>query len=43
MPWPQNSRTTEKPCASAYFWMAWPISPSVAPLRTCSMPFHMQS
>ncbi|CUJ13145.1 Uncharacterised protein [Achromobacter sp. 2789STDY5608633] len=43
MPWPQNSRTTEKPLASACFWMALPISPSVAPFLTCWMPFHMHS
>ena len=27
MPWPQKSRTTEKRCASAKVWIAWPISP----------------
>ncbi len=30
-PWPQKSRTTEKRCASTKVWMAWPMSPTVAP------------
>ena len=29
MPWPQNSRTTLNPCASAWLWMAWPMSPEI--------------
>ena len=43
MPWPQNSRTTLKPRLSAWRWIAAPMSPSVAPGRTSSMPFHMHS
>ena len=43
MPWPQNSRTTEKPCFSAWAWIAEPISPSRAPGRTWRIPSHMHS
>ena len=43
MPWPQNSRTTLKPFFSACVWIAWPMSPIVAPGRTCWMPSHMHS
>ncbi len=43
MPWPQNSRTTEKPLYSAYIWIAWPMSPRRAPGLILAMPFHMAS
>ena len=38
MPWPQKSRTTLNRLASTKLWIAWPISPSVAPGRTASTP-----
>jgi hypothetical protein len=37
-PWPQKSRTTLMPCGSTKLWMAWPISPVVAPGFTAAMP-----
>ena len=43
MPWPQNSRTTEKPLLSAKVWIAWPMSPRWAPGLTLTMPFHIAS
>ena len=43
MPWPQNSRTTEKPLLSANFWMAQPMSPRRTPGFTWVMPCHMAS
>ena len=43
MPWPQNSRTTEKPWFSLKVWIEWPMSPSRAPGLTRTMPFHIAS
>ena len=43
MPWPQNSRTIEKPLFSAKLWIVWPMSPSRAPGFTLAMPFHIAS
>ena len=43
MPWPQNSRTTEKPLFSAKIWIAWPMSPRRTPGLTLTMPFHIAS
>src|SRR5262245_48804716 len=37
-PWPQKSRTTLMPCGSTKLWMAWPMSPVVAPGFTAAMP-----
>jgi len=43
MPWPQNSRTTDRPWFSTKVWMALPMSPSRAPGLTFRMPFHIAS
>ncbi len=43
MPWPQNSRTTEKPLLSVKIWIALPMSPRCAPGLTFTMPFHIAS
>ena len=43
MPWPQNSRTIEKPFDSAKVWIALPMSPRCAPGLTLAMPFHIAS
>ena len=43
MPWPQYSRTPEKRWPSAYSWIAWPMSPSVAPGFTARMPRNIAS
>ena len=40
MPWPQNSRTTEKPCPSACFWIVAPMSPRCAPGWTADAAPH---
>src|SRR3954453_7136774 len=37
-PWPQKSRTTLMACGSTKLWMAWPMSPVVAPGFTAAMP-----
>ena len=43
MPWPQNSRTTEKPLLSVKVWIAWPMSPRRTPGLTLTIPFHIAS
>ena len=43
MPWPQNSRTTEKPFFSANCWIEKPMSPRWMPGLTRMMPCHMAS
>ena len=47
MPWPPNSRTTEKPCAFAYAFTAAPTSPSSPhgsmAARPASMAFFVSS
>ena len=43
MPWPQNSRTTEKPFFSACFWITSPISPRRQPGLTSWMALYMHS
>ena len=43
MPWPQYSRTTEKPSVRRKLWITWPRSPRRVPGRTSRMPRHMAS